>query len=526
MSSISKPDVNISLVGATNVLNTGVRRDLIVCQTPNATANALVTGIQDKTQTELDTLLGAASYSRVMVQQWLDANQTGNNVKAELDMIVLLDGVAATAATKVITVVASAATAIGDIIVSIMSSKLYTQTIAVAVGDDETDIADAITAAYSAVVAPFSVGNAVGVVTITASDLGTIGNDYAVEVTALADLPAGVTSVEITTGVSGATPPTVTDVMDLVGNRRYQGILWPTDLAASLSEVTTDFLDGRFNAANVILDGVAFMGETDTLANIKTLVNGATPLNSQSLVVMGNAIAVGKDFKIGPEVVHPVDWTVAAFMAIRARRLSDNASISSVVVSRASGDQFGGRSLASLPYFNTPLTSVPVTPSGDLFDGAEQAELNEAGYSVVGPNRPVTATITGTVVTTYKFDPAGNEDVSFKYLNFVDTASICREFLFVNMKSLYAQARLTDGDLIGNRSMENAASLAAGFKRLLAVLKEDALVRKGRTADKLIDANLSVVLNLANRQATINSVLPIVTQLETINVPLQLTFEL
>lgn len=516
---ISKPDVTISLVSANNVLDIGARRNLIICQTPNASANALETGIDDLTQTQLDALLGAGSYSRVMVQEWLDSNQIGNNVKAELDMITLKAEGAATAATKTITIVGTA-TAAGTISVSILSSKLYSTTISVAVDDTETDIADAITLAYAAVVAPFDVDNTAGAVTVTATDLGTIGNDYGVEIS---NLVAGITSITVADGVTGATPPVVTDVMDLVGQRRYQGILWPTDLKASVSEVTTDFLDERFNTSNDILDGVAFMGESDTLAGLLVTVGA---YNSQSLVVLGNALTVGNDLKSGPEIVHPVDWIAVEFMSIRARRLTANASISSVVVTNAGNDQFGGKGLASLPYFNTPLNGVPVTTSVNLFNSAEQAELNAAGFSVVGPNKPITNSITGAMVTSYKTDAAGNSDISFKYLNYVDTGSVCREFLFDNLKSTFAQSRLTTGDLVANTSLENAASIAAVVKGLLSELKEAALVVKGRVADKLIDTNLVVAIDLANRRATVDGVLPIVTQLENVVMPLQLTFEL
>lgn len=516
---ISKPNVNISITSANNVLDIGARRDLIVCQVIDTAANILHTGIEDLTQTELDSLFTAGSYCRVMVQQWLDANQVGNNVKAKLDVIALKPEGAATAATKVITVVGTA-TAAGTIVVDILSSKLYSQTITVSVDDDETAVADAITAAYSGVVAPFTVDNTAGVVTVTVVDLGTIGNDYGIEVS---NLIAGISSIAITDGVTGATPPVVTAVMDLVGSTRYQGILWPSDLRAELDEVTTDFLDGRFNTSNDILDGVAFMGEAGTLAGLKVI---AGALNSQSLVIIGNEITGTDPLKDGPEIVHPVDWTVASFMAIRARRLTEGASITSIVTANASGDQFGGKSSASLPYFNTPLADVPITNSVNVFDSAEQAELNITGFSVVGPNKPVTDTITGAIVTTYKTDAAGNDDVSFKYLNYVDTASVCREFLFTNFKSLFAQTRLTDGDLVAGRAMENAASLKAAFKGLLGVLKDAVLIRDGRTADKLVDDSLEVELDLAGRSATINSVLPIVTQLETINVVLQMSFTL
>ena len=516
---ISKPDVNIALVGANNVLGVAERRNLIICQTPNATANALVTDIPDKTQAQLDSLLGAGSYSRVMVQEWLDANRTGNNVGALLDMITVLDDGAAVAATQTMTVVGTTTEA-GALVVSILSSKKYKKTITLASGSDETDIADAITAAYATTTAPFTVGNVAGVVTITATDLGTIGNDYGVEVSSI---PAGVTSITVAAGVTGTGTPDITNVMDLVGSTvRYQGILLPKDLFAQVTEITTDFLDPRFNVSNDILDGVAFVGDSGTLVQTKANANAN---NTQSLVLVGNAITVGNANKIGPEVVHPVDWTAVTIMAIRARRLSDNASIANIVTTNSANDQFGGIALASLPLFNTPLSSVPVTGSVDLFDSAEQAELNAAGFSVVGPNKPITGTITGTVVTTYKTDPAGNDDVSFKYLEYVDTASVSREFMFNNLKATFAQSRLTDGDLIAGRSMENAASIKAVVKRLLSVLKDNALVRDGRTADKIVDDSLTVVLDLANRKATVALELPIVTQLEIVNVTLQLTFD-
>jgi hypothetical protein len=98
--------------------------------------------------------------------------------------------------------------------------------------------------------------------------------------------------------------------------------------------------------------------------------------------------------------------------------------------------------------------------------------------------------------------------------------------IYNNLRSIFAQARLTDGDLLPNRSMENEASIKAVILRLFAELKEVALIRKGRVVDKLISESLTVTLDLANRKATVASILPIVTQLETINETLQLSFEL
>ena len=133
---ISKPDVNISLVSADTVQDIGTRRNLIVCQTPNAAANALETDLHNFTQAQLDALLGAGSYCRVMVQQWLDSNRIGNNVGAKLDVITLKEEAAATDATKIVTVVGTATVA-DTFTISILSAKLYKKTIAVAVGDTE-----------------------------------------------------------------------------------------------------------------------------------------------------------------------------------------------------------------------------------------------------------------------------------------------------------------------------------------------------------------------------------------------------
>ena len=51
-------------------------------------------------------------------------------------------------------------------------------------------------------------------------------------------------------------------------------------------------------------------------------------------------------------------------------------------------------------------------------------------------NNPAnTVLISNEAVTTYKTDTLGNPDVTFKYVNFVDTLSIVREYVFNNLKA-------------------------------------------------------------------------------------------
>lgn len=514
---ISKPNVNIALVSANAVLDIGGRRDLIVAQNPGTSTTELITGIEDKTQAELDALFGASSYIRVMVQDWLDANQVGNNIKAELDVLALKPDGSAVAATATI-VFAGTATAAGTIAMSILSEKKYTQNISIASGVAAADVATAVKTAFASVAAPFTVDNSTVTVTITASDLGTLGNNYGLK---FSGLPAGITAT--LTGFAavgtGSGTPVVTGIFDLVGGTRYQGVLWPEDQNANISEVV-DFLDARFNSADDILDGVAFHGFIDTLANDKIEVNA---LNSQSLVVGGNNISNGTEID-GPEIIQPIDWTWVEFMAVRARRLTEGASISAVVVTNASGDQFGGIPLASLPYFNTPIKLTALTVSAQLFDTAEQIELATAGYSVIGSNKAGLSMLTGTIVTTYKKDTAGNDDISFRFLNFVDIASTVREFIFVNLKSDFKQSRLTDGDVIAGRDIVNADTIKATFLGYMALLADLAVIQGGREVTKNIEENTNVTVSVTGRSATINSILVPVGQLENLPVTLQLSF--
>jgi hypothetical protein len=132
--------------------------------------------------------------------------------------------------------------------------------------------------------------------------------------------------------------------------------------------------------------------------------------------------------------------------------------------------------------------------------------------------------IMGPVVTTWLTDAGGNANVSFSYLNYVDTGSACREIFYNVLKSTYAQSRLTDGDLIAGRSMANAESIKAELLRIYRVLAGLALTQAGREAESYFNTNTDVTVSLADRLVTITGPLPIVTQLGTINYSLQLSF--
>lgn len=511
----SNPKINISLLPAAIVDSFADRRDLIVGQTGSAgTAvdGALNVDVHTLTTAEIKTLFGDDSDLTYRIREWIAVNEG----YSPLDVIGMDADGGATAAAGIITFTNSA-TSDGTYLISCVDERQFEVTVAVTALDTPTIIGDAlVTAVGNLTDPPFSVANVAGVVTFTAKDGGTIGNAYGLKVE---NSVPGVT-VAITAFTGGATNPTLTTILDPIGGIRYTGVLWPEAWNSDLS-IIKDELELRFNASNAILDGTCFHGFSNTFANIVTEVSTE---NSQTIVYMGAPTIDNADQK-GPAVLRPADWVAAEFAGQRARRLTPGAPVSNNIITTSGGlDAFGGPSLASLPYFNTPLRRTPVTPPTNLFTSVEQGELEDDGFSTYGVNSASNAMIMGPVVTNWTTDAGGNPNVSFHYLNFVDTGSVCREIFFRVLKSTFSQSRLTEGSLIAGRSMANAESIKAELLRIYKVLSGLALTQAGSEGESFFNENTTVTIVLADREATINGPLPIVTQLGVINYSLQLSF--
>jgi len=511
---MGKPDLNLSLVGQA-APSLGARTDLIIGSVTNALASAgnVYENCQNKTNAELDTLFGARSILRGAVKNYIDKNKQNSR----LDVQTLEQDVAAVDATGSITT-AGDATEDGTIQVSIVSEKDFVADIDILTGDDLDDVRGKITAAFATSVfsnIPVDVTTSAttGVNTITAIDAGTIGNGFAIKVVGNV---AGLTFT-VTGMASGATDPTYI-AGDFPATTRYTGVLLPSWFSSSMIDVVTTILDARFNSNNKIMDGVAFLGMYDTYANLLTYVNGK---NSKSLVVAGNKTAPATipipDVALkGSSIVYPADWSVASFMGVRSIRLTTDAPISEYVM--ASGlDNFGGIALASLPYFNTPLANVPVTKAVLLLEETEKSNLETAGFAVIDVNDAENAMITGAVPTTYKTDTIGNADLSFKYLNYVDTGSAIREYCFNAMKIDLAQQRLTDDTLVAGRNMQNTGSIEALFMKYYSYLASQVLAQGGGEITSQVSEKTIATLNLATRTVSLITEIPIVTQVGTVN---------
>ena len=506
---ISNPLVTLNILPANQEVGNVSQNVLIVGQ--GLAAGSYTSGDlqQNVAEADISSLFGAKSH----IAQMLRAFKAINKVTA-VDAIAL-DDAAGTEATGTYAI-AGTATEAGTLVFNIGSGTNRSYSIDVASGDAHTDVSAALEAAITAdTTAPFSGSDTSGTVTITAENKGTIGNDYTLELTGSV---AGIT-VTVTGMASGATDPTLTGLFDVIGTKRYQTIVYP---GAYDTTVLTTLLDARFNIDNNVLDGIAILTVTDTYAS---LVSTYTAINNESLAVCGNQ-TVSRTYKKGGAIMELNDVVSSQIAAIRALRLTPDVSIANYVISRAARDSFGGDHIRSLPYHNTPYSLIPLIPLEDEFTETEISGLLTAGVFTLGNNRAGNSVIQGSTVTTYKTDAAGNADVSFKYLNYVDTMSGIREYMYNNLKNRYAQCRLTEGDLEIGYNMANEASIRAYIAGLYTNLSGTGyvLTQAWQTALDFFKQNLTVTLDLANRKVSVSMKTPIVTQIGSIIGSIQVAF--
>lgn len=511
---INEPEVSISLISADTLVGNKPHRILVVGQKTaagSAASGALVTNIQND-RSVINALFGANSQIAGAIR-----NARRYNTKTRIDAIPLSDNGSGVAAVGAF-VVTGTATASGTLSVIVGSKKDFNFEIPVASGDTAAAIATAIFNAVNAndeVPTTASNGTA-GTATITADNKGTVGNTIGLKVEGSV---TGI-SVAVTAMTGGSVDPVLTTLFDPIADERYQTIVYPWATSGAV-ETVKDFLDARFNVSNKVLDGVAMIAIDDTFSN---LISTSGALNSQSLCIIVDKLISETDHRGGSVLEIPYAKS-AQISGIRALRLTDDAPISRFVISRsASLDRFGGIALASLPYFNTPVPSLPLPDFADGWTSDEQEDLKASGVSVYGSNLSGTEVILGEFVTTYKTDPASNEDITFKYLNYVDTSSAVREYFFNNYKATFAQCRLTEGALIPGRAMANPASIEAASSRFYKALADEALVQSGEAAAQFFKQNLVISIDLASGSASIAMVTPIVTQFRQLLATIQIAF--
>ncbi len=515
---MSNPQTTINLLSAQTPQRPDDRSILVIGQKigGTATAGALVEDIISKEQAA--TSFGQGSMVYKALAAILDKCSI-SLVQPKIAAISLADAGGATAATATLTFTGTATTA-GKIVVYIDSIQRKYE-VDVAIGDIASDIATSFASKINAdadrAVQASDVG---GVITITARNAGSQGNTIGTQFDL--GLSKGVTLV--TTAMSGgATDPALTGLFDPIANKRFTSIVYPAEYG--IATLTTE-TEARFNVDNKVLDGVGIVAVTDTYTNLNTQVDA---LNQKTLVYRANKLINDADYRGGAVFESPLVLAARA-AAIRELRLTVDANTSSL---SPNGQAQGGSFFGAIPYFNTPEAGLPVIKSGNDFTDAESNELKNSGAWLLSNNSNNTTLIYDEAVTTYKTNSLGQVDTTYKYLNYVDTLTIARDYMFKNIKADFSQSILTSGKLVAGRPMVNAKSFEGtlvGYYATLSGFNGDnnyvLLVNSEAAKNQFRDAiRNSIVVNLAEGKITTDILTSINTQLRTILINITPTFE-
>lgn len=509
---VSWPKTTLNIINSDNKVGFEPNRAILFVQKTNAgSAAAGLNTRLPETPAELDALLGPTSMGAFIAKEFRRVNPW-----TVLDAIVLADGAGAAATANI--AFAGTATAAGSLFVSVASMQQHTFEVDVSIGDTAVVVATKLASAVALGGSmPFTTAQGTNPndnkVTFTAANLGTHANGWPLIIKGKV---AGITAT-LTGWAGGATDPSLTGVFDPLANIRYQHIFWPSTWQRS---ALVTWLNSRKNVDNDILDGRAFVWENNTLSSALT---NALSYNCSELCMLWNEPTSNTTW-IGPHIPEAPDLIAANFMAARARRMEPGVSITDIVATNESLDQFGGPASCSLPYFNTPFLGYSMPYPGTGASQSEQRQAEAGGLSVVGANRSNTAIVMGGAVTTWLDDVAGNPDDTWKYLEWRDTHGAIREYQVLNLRKRFAQYRLTGGEAIANRAIATQQMIAAYIQALCQDLMELTLIQKGQQARQFIQDNLVVALDLEARTANVTLVVPMVSQLGTIQGTVKYTF--
>lgn len=332
-----------------------------------ATADTLV---KATTADQVATLAGRGSQLHRMAKRWFD-----NNRFTETYIGVLADNGAGVAATGTITVTGPA-TAAGTISLYIAGELVQ---IAVASAAAQNDVATAIAAAVTAATdLPVTAAANTNVVTLTARNKGTAGNDIDVRVNYQDGeaTPAGI-SLAIVAMATGATNPTLTNLIAAMGDTWFHVWAHPYTDATNLTAIETE-LASRFGPTRMI-DGLAITSAAGTQGTLSTL--GDTRNSPHNCIVA----------QPGASPVTPPAEFAAALAAVIA---------------------YHGNSDPARPFQTLPLVGVKAPAEADLFTFAER---NLMLYDGIGTSKIAAGGIVQIerVITTYKTNAAGSADTAY-----------------------------------------------------------------------------------------------------------------
>jgi phage tail sheath gpL-like len=509
MAFVANPRVTFNIITSENRVGPDDQRCLYIGQMGVGTAQAGLTLDIPRTDAEINALVGATSSAGMALRAYRDVNPYTN-----LDAILLADNASGTAATAVVTI-SGTATASGPLVFDIASRSRHRYSIDVLVGETGIAVATKLLAAVNLDRwMPFTAARADGAVTFTATNKGTLANDWPI---AVVGAVPGI-AVALTAWSGGSTNPSLTGIFDAIDTIRYQSIIWPSTWDPTPLKT---LLDGRKNVDNNIMDGMGFTYRNKPFATLKTEAIAST---SSEVVHLANEPVDRAAYK-GPYVPEQPDVVTAKFVAALDLRVEPDVSISHVVATNAPNDQFGGPHTHSLPVFNTPILNVGIPLRDAGFSLAEQRELEESGVTVIGVNRTGNGVICGVGVTTWNNDVAGNLDNTWKYIEWRRTHGMIREYFQRNCQKEYRQHRLTAGTAVAGYAMVDEAAIRSFCGLLYQELTQIALTIAGQEARRYFENNLTVRLVPSSRQVQIAAKVPMMSQLGEIIGTIEYTFE-
>lgn len=514
----SFPNVTSNINSALTAQDAGERSILLVGCMISGTASSgqLIENIVSKA--EFNAYFGAKSQVAKAGRALIDALSI-SKIKPKISAIGLTDNGSGVAATGSIAF-SGTASAAGTLTVYIDSIRNGKYELSVANGDTANSIGVALAALINAnTFSPVTAVNTTGSVALTATNDGTQGNTIGIKIEGTV---AGI-SATLTAMSSGATNPSLTSLFDPVADKRYTSIVYPAEWGVS---TLTAFTEARFNVDNKIIDGVGIVCKNDTYADSNTALDA---LNQKTLAYIPNRLLSGSTHKGGAIFESPI--VIAAYAAAyRELRLTVGSNVSTITTN---GQSIGGNFFGGIPYHNTPFSLLPVIETSNDFSDEECVELESSGGWLIRNNPANTVVISNEAVTTYKTDALGQPDVTFKYLNYVDTLTIARDYVFNNLKSDFSQHILTTGQLVAGRPMVNREGFVArmmGYYANLSGINGNnnyVLLRAGTEEAKAFKQAIedSIVITLSTGTITTESIANIVTQVRNIIVNFTPTFE-
>lgn len=276
----TQPRVTANILGAKTPQTPDERSILIVGQktsSGSAASGELIEGLIN--EAEFNAAFGRTSHLSMGGRSLLSALNI-SRIRPKISAIALSDNASGVAATGKI-IFGGTTTEAGEITVDINSGKTGSYAMSFATGATASSIGAALAALITANLdSVVTASNSSGVVTLTAVNKGTVGNNIGLRVSGTI---AGI-SYTINEMANGATNPTLTTLFDAIESKRYTSIIYPSEWTLS---TLTDLTESRFNVDNKVMDGQGFVSKIDTYGNHNTALDA---LNFRTLVYNPNKL--------------------------------------------------------------------------------------------------------------------------------------------------------------------------------------------------------------------------------------------